>query len=63
VVRVLFDDVNGQPTEIQDFLTGFLIEDQLANFGRVAGLVVAPDGSLFLSEDTNGVIYRISYTG
>ncbi len=30
-------------------------------FGRVAGLAVWNDGSLLLTEDTNGVIYRISY--
>jgi len=26
-------------------------------------LAVAPDGSLLISEDTNGVIYRVSSTG
>jgi glucose/arabinose dehydrogenase len=61
-VLYLAFDANGQHTEFQDFLTGFLIEDQLANFGRIAGLAVAPDGSLLISEDTNGVIYRVSYT-
>ncbi len=62
VVRVVFDD-DGQPTGFEDFLTGFLIEDQLANFGRLAGLAIAPDGSLLIAEDQNGVIYRVSYTG
>jgi glucose/arabinose dehydrogenase len=62
VVRIRFDQ-DGQPTAFEDFLTGFLIADQLANFGRIAGLVVAPDGSLFLSEDQNGIIYRIAYKG
>lgn len=62
IVRILFDD-NGQPTEFQDFMTGFLIEEQIANFGRVAGLAIAADGSLLIAEDTNGIIYRVSYTG
>lgn len=62
IVRVLFDE-NGQPTGFEDFLTGFLIEEQLANFGRVAGLAIAADGSLLITEDTNGIIYRVSYTG
>jgi glucose/arabinose dehydrogenase len=62
IVRVLFDE-NGQPTDIQDFMTGFLIPEQIAHFGRVAGIVVAPDGSLLISEDDNGVIYRVAYTG
>jgi glucose/arabinose dehydrogenase len=58
VVRVNFED--GQPTEVEDFLTGFLAEDGKSQFGRPAGLAVAKDGSLLVSEDTNGVIYRIS---
>lgn len=32
-----------------------------AQFGRLAGLAVAPDGSLLVAEDQNGVIYRVSY--
>lgn len=32
-------------------------------FGRLAGLAVAADGSLLVAEDQNGVIYRISYGG
>ncbi len=62
IVRLHFDE-NGQPTEFEDFMTGFLIEEQIANFGRVAGLAVAPDGSLLIAEDTNGIIYRVAYTG
>lgn len=60
VVRILFDEA-GQPTEFEDFLTGFLIEDDAAHFGRLAGLLVLQDGSLLIVEDTNGVIYRVSY--
>lgn len=61
IVRVRFQ--NGKPVGFEDFITGFLIEKGAAHFGRVAGLTVAPDGSLLISEDTNGVIYRVSYTG
>ncbi len=60
VVRLHFQD--GKPSNFEDFLTGFLIEDGKAQFGRVAGLVQAPDGSLFISEDTNGGIYRVTYS-
>ena len=59
VVRARFE--NGKPKEFQDFVSGFLIEDGKAHFGRLAGLAVAPDGSLLISEDTNGMIYRVSY--
>jgi glucose/arabinose dehydrogenase len=58
-VRVNFD--KGEPTGTEDFLTGFLSEDRKTEFGRIAGLAITPDGSLLVSEDTNGVIYRVSY--
>jgi glucose/arabinose dehydrogenase len=61
IVRVLFE--GGEPTAIEDFVTGWLVEDGAAHFGRVAGLAVAPDGALLISDDTNGVIYRVSYAG
>ena len=32
-----------------------------AQFGRLAGLAIAADGSLLIAEDQNGVIYRVSY--
>ncbi|XXX73149.1 PQQ-dependent sugar dehydrogenase [Sorangium sp. So ce134] len=63
VVRVLFDDETRQPTGFEDFITGWLIEDGHATFGRPAGLVQLPDGSLLVSDDTSGVIYRVAYTG
>lgn len=61
VVRLHFED--GQPTEFTDFLTGFLNEEGTAHFARIAGLAVMPDGSLLISDDTNGILYRVAYTG
>jgi glucose/arabinose dehydrogenase len=58
VVRVRF--ANGKPMGFQDFVSGWLIEKGRAQFGRPAGLVVAQDGSLLISDDNNGVIYRVS---
>lgn len=60
IVRILFDDA-GEPTGFEDFVTGFLSEDGAATFARLAGIAVAPDGSLLFTDDTNGVIYRVSY--
>jgi glucose/arabinose dehydrogenase len=58
VVRLKFRD--GRPTgEYQDFLTGFVLDDARV-WGRPVDVAVAPDGSLLVSEDANGVIYRIS---
>lgn len=59
VVRVLFKD--GKPTgEYEDFATGFVVSDKEV-WGRPVGLAVAKDGSLFLTEDGNGTIWRISH--
>lgn len=52
---------NGKPTGFEDFLTGFLINNGENNFGRPAGLAIANDGSLLVSDDANGIIYRVSY--
>ena len=66
VMRVDFED--GAPVAMEPFLTGFLMEDAESptgwgNMGRLAGLAEGPDGALYLSDDTGGVIYRIHYAG
>lgn len=58
VVRIKY--TNGEPTEFEDFVTGFLTEDN-GQFGRVCGLAEYTDGSLLISDDVNGIIYRVSY--
>ena len=60
VVRLLFDE-QGQPTGFEDFASGWLLPDGASQFGRVAGLAQLADGSLLVSTDSAGVIYRISY--
>jgi len=61
VVRIVLK--NGTPTgEYDDFLTGFGIDDKQV-WGRPVGVAVAKDGALLVSEDGNGTIWRISYTG
>lgn len=59
VVRLHFE--NGKPVRFDDFLSGFLVNNNKAHFGRLVGVAVHTDGSLLVSDDTNGVIYRISY--
>jgi glucose/arabinose dehydrogenase len=51
----------GEPQGFEDFVSGFLIEDGEAQFGRVAGVAVAGDGSLLFTDDSNGIMYRVSY--
>jgi len=62
VVRLLFD-ASGKPTgEYEDFMTGFVVSDTQV-WGRPVGVAVANDGSLFVTEDGNGTIWRVTYKG
>ncbi len=61
LVRIHF--ANGRPVSVSDFATGWQTEGAADRWGRPAGMIVAPDGSLIVSDDTAGVIYRISYSG
>lgn len=64
--KVVFLPMNGTRLAggYADFLTGFVLDpDGPTTWGRPVSLLVRPDGSLLLSEDGNGRIYRISYRG
>lgn len=59
VVRIRLHD--GVPTgEYEDFMTGFVASDD-AVWGRPVGVTVLHDGSLLVSEDGNGTIWRITH--
>jgi glucose/arabinose dehydrogenase len=62
VVRVRFDG-GTRPVAIEDFVTGFLNEAGTAFFARPTGMAIAADGALLVSDDSNGVIYRIAWRG
>jgi glucose/arabinose dehydrogenase len=51
----------GQPVRIEPFLTGFLENGEF--WGRPVDVMQLPDGSLLVSDEQNGAIYRISYRG
>ena len=58
VVRLRMQD--GRPTgEVDDFLTGFVAGDG-AVWGRPVDVAVARDGSLLVTEDGNGTIWRVA---
>ncbi len=61
VVRAVFRD--GKPDRFEDFLTGFLVNDGKAYIGRPAGIAVTADGALLVTDDSNGVLYRVRYSG
>lgn len=61
VIRLRFE--KDHPTGVyEDFVTGFVESDQ-AVWGRPAGVAMAADGALLVSEDGNGTIWRIAYKG
>jgi len=57
LLQIEFED--GLPVGAIDFVTGWQ-DDSGERWGRPAGIVVAPDGSLIVSDDTNGMLYRIA---
>ena len=59
VVRVRVS--HGVPTgEYDDFLTGFVVNDESV-WGRPVGVAVAHDGALLVTEDGNGTVWRVAY--
>jgi glucose/arabinose dehydrogenase len=63
IVRVPFDD-QGQPEgHYEDFVTGWLVEPRVPSvWGRPVGVAIATDGSLLITDEPGGIIWRISYT-
>ncbi len=61
VVRIHLQ--NGVPDgSYEDFLTGFVVDDGHV-WGRPVGVAVAHDGALLVTEDGNGTIWRVGFTG
>jgi glucose/arabinose dehydrogenase len=63
VVFIPFD-ASGQPSgPPQDFITGWMPTPPKtdAEWGRPVGVIVGPDGSVYISDDYADVIYRVTY--
>jgi glucose/arabinose dehydrogenase len=64
VVRVKLDE-KGQPMGgAEDFITGWLAPGETKKnrwMGRPVGIVFGSDGAMYLSDDSGGVVYRITY--
>lgn len=54
-------DADGRNPKITPFLTGFLNADDTFN-GRPAYIHQQPDGSLLISDEQMGAVYRVSYS-
>ncbi len=50
---------NGKVTEVSPFITGWL--QRQTYWGRPVDFVTLPDGSLLISDDDAGVVYRVKY--
>lgn len=61
LIRLHFE--NGSPVSATDFATGWQTDTKGSRWGRPVGIVVAPDGTLIVSDDSNTALYRISYSG
>jgi glucose/arabinose dehydrogenase len=62
VYRVTLSE-EGKVLKGEPFLTGFLTDEKAdpPMWGRPADVMVMRDGSLLVSDDHNGIIYRVSY--
>jgi glucose/arabinose dehydrogenase len=60
VVRIPIE--GGVPGEVRDFAAGWLRSDG-SEWGRPVDVVTAGDGSLMISDDGEGRIYRVFYAG
>jgi glucose/arabinose dehydrogenase len=61
VIRIPMKD--GRATgEFEDFLVGFVTKDGNV-WGRPVGIAVAKDGTLMVTDDASGTIWRVAYEG
>ena len=58
VIRVR---LGGATPVAEDFATGWLVGGR--PWGRPVDVAVAPDGALYVSDDTLGAVYRLTYRG
>jgi len=55
--------ISGGKAKIEPFMTGLLNEEKNEFYGRPSYVFPMKDGSLLVSDETNGAVYRISYAG
>ena len=62
--RLMMVTVDGnKATSYETFADGWLDDEEQTAFGRPVDVLELPDGSMLVSDDFAGVIYRITYTG
>ncbi len=63
VVRIKFNDKGEPEGPPEDFITGWIRPGERKKgvwMGRPVGLVVGPDGAMYVSDDSAGVVYRVT---
>ena len=58
VVRIPFE--GGTPGPVEDFAWGWLKPDG-SRSGRPVDVLTGPDGALYISDDSAGIVYRVTY--
>ncbi len=56
-------DENGNSTGYETFIDGWLNDETQESWGRPVDLLFLPDGSMLISDDQAGAIYRVTYEG
>jgi glucose/arabinose dehydrogenase len=52
---------NGEAPIVEDFIVGWLVDD--GKWGRPVDILIADDGSIIMSDDSGGALYRVTYEG
>jgi glucose/arabinose dehydrogenase len=64
IVRVPFQSAGKPKGYYEDFVTGWVADPKVPTvWGRPVGLAIAQDGSLLITDEPGGMIWRVSYRG
>jgi glucose/arabinose dehydrogenase len=58
-VAVAYLDGQSRVTTVEPFITGWVKDNEY--LGRPVDIHQQPDGSILVSDDHNGAVYRVSY--
>ena len=62
LIRIPLHQTGRATGEYEDFMTGFVVDNEHV-WGRPVAVTVAPDGSLLVTDDASNCIWRITSTG
>lgn len=68
-ITIMWADTDGKNARVADFVTGFEVPGAGGDstkghyFGRPVSIIEGADSALYVSDDQEGVVYRIAYTG